>query len=57
MKSHFAELSAAGGRPEPKVDCWPEKSIRLNQSPESNELRSNDFDRSRSAPACQNDGP
>ena len=32
--SVLAELSAAGGRPRPKPFSWPEKSSRLNQSPE-----------------------
>ena len=57
MNGHFDSLSARGGRPEPHVESVADQSMRLNQSPESYELRSSDFDRSRSVPACQNDGP
>ena len=41
----------------PRRDSTRDQSIRLNQSPESNELRSSDFERSRSVPACQNPTP
>ncbi len=56
MYAHLSWLSGAGGRPEPNVDSSPDQSIRLNQSPESKLLRSSDLERSRSLPACQNDG-
>ena len=56
MKFHFDPLSGSGGRPHPHVESVAVQSMRLNQSPESYELRSSDFDRSRSVPACQNDG-
>ena len=56
MIGHLSSLSAAGGRPDPNVDVWPVQSMRLNQSPELKLLRSSDFERSSSVPACQNDG-
>ena len=57
MYGHFDSLSVRGGRPEPHVESVADQSMRLNQSPESYELRSSDFERNRSEPACQNDGP
>src|SRR4051794_10103885 len=56
MYCHLASLSVFGGRPWPNPLSAPVQSSMLNQSPESYELRSSDLLRSRSAPACQNDG-
>ena len=49
-------LSASIGRPRANPLSWPVQSIALNQSPESYEFLSSDLERSRSVPACQNDG-
>ncbi len=55
---HLSRLSASGGRPAPNPLPWAQSQrIWLNQSPELYELRSSDFERSRSEPVVTNPAP